>query len=426
MNPLTSGASALGKSIVHLRVQGANDAGDAAMVAAAADHYSYSRLNRYATCPLSFKLHYIDGLSSEPAIELQFGTVIHRALESLMREHVRSNRTNRIDADDAVRAFRREWTDSPLTEPALFAEGLAIVQRWALREGTVDYRNVLGIEQEFDLRIDGHRIIGAMDRVDRIDDTTIRVRDYKSHRVLFAQDEVDASLQLSIYDLAARQLWPWAEHVELELDMVRHGVAQRTSRSREDRWATENYVVATIKQIELATEFAAKPNTHCNRCDHRKQCPAYADALAGKREFICTDHGDLVAIGREREEVARLAKILYGRKDELDNFLRAALETQDAIDANGVRYSMGSTSRKEYPLAKTVDVLAEAAADSREELIARLGVVDKDALDIVMAEIAKRQQRPALSLLRAKLEAVAKKSYSPRFQAKAIAKAVTS
>ena len=236
MTALTSGTSAQEKSIVHLRGLGTPEAANAATVIAA-DHYSYSRLNRYATCPLSFKLHYLDALPNEPAVELQFGTLLHRTLEALVREHVRANRIERIGVDDAVRAFRREWSAGTLSDPALFADGLEIVKRWAL------------------------------DRVDRVNDDTIRVRDYKSHRVLFAQDEVDASLQLSLYDLAARQLWPWAKHVELELDMVRHGVAHRTSRGDDAREATREYVLATVAQIEGAKEFPATPHTHCNRCD---------------------------------------------------------------------------------------------------------------------------------------------------------------
>jgi putative RecB family exonuclease len=419
MTALTSGASAQGKSIVHLRVLGTVEAANAETVIAA-DHYSYSRLNRYATCPLSFKLHYLDALPSEPAVELQFGTLLHRTLEALVREHVRSNRIERIAVDDAVRAFRREWSEGMLTDPALFADGLEIVKRWALREGTVDYRNVLGIEQEFELRIGAHRVIGAIDRVDRVSDDTIRVRDYKSHRVLFAQDEVDANLQLSLYDLAARQLWPWAKHVELELDMVRHGVAHRTSRGDAAREATREYVLATVAQIEGAKEFPATPHTHCNRCDHRQQCPSYADALAGKREFVCTDHDDLVAVAKEREEVARHAKILYGRKEELEGFLRGALEERACVEGAGMRYTMGSTSRTEYPLARTVDALAPLTEIARDELVARLGVVNKDALDDIVRDVAKRVPKDRLTLLKATLEAQAKKTFSPRFQAKAV------
>ena len=109
MTALTSGTSAQTKSIVHLRGLGTPEAANAATVIAA-DHYSYSRLNRYATCPLSFKLHYLDALPNEPAVELQFGTLLHRTLEALVREHVRANRIERIGVDDAVRAFRREWS----------------------------------------------------------------------------------------------------------------------------------------------------------------------------------------------------------------------------------------------------------------------------------------------------------------------------
>ena len=220
--------------------------------------------------------------------------------------------------------------------------------------------------------------------------------------------------------MAARQLWPWAKHVELELDMVRHGVAHRTTRGDEAREATREYVLATVAQIEGAKDFPATPHTHCNRCDHRKQCPAYADALAGKREFVCADHGDLVAVSKEREEVARLAKILYGRKEELEGFIRGALEEQAVVEGAGMRYSMGSTSRTEYPLARSVEAIAEIAGMDRGELVARLGVVSKDALEDVLDEVGATLPKARFTLLKATLEAQAKKTFSPRFQAKAV------
>lgn len=45
----------------------------------------------------------------------------------------------------------------------------------------------------------------------------------------------------------------------------------------------------------------------------RQQCPAYAEALTGKRDVICESTDSLEAVAREREEVARLAKALYAR-----------------------------------------------------------------------------------------------------------------
>ncbi len=44
------------------------------------NHLSYSRLSRFEQCPLSFKLHYIDGQSAEPGIALKFGKAVHAVL----------------------------------------------------------------------------------------------------------------------------------------------------------------------------------------------------------------------------------------------------------------------------------------------------------------------------------------------------------
>jgi hypothetical protein len=85
-----------------------------------------------------------------------------------------------------------------------------------------------------------------------------------------------------------------------------------------------------------------------------------------------------------------------------------------------MRYTMGSTSRTEYPLARTVDALAPLTEIARDELVARLGVVNKDALDDIVRDVAKRVPKDRLTLLKATLEAQAKKTFSPRFQAKAV------
>ena len=46
-------------------------------------HLSFSRLQRFEQCPLSFKLHYIDQRKAEPGVPLRFGKAIHAVLETL-------------------------------------------------------------------------------------------------------------------------------------------------------------------------------------------------------------------------------------------------------------------------------------------------------------------------------------------------------
>lgn len=270
-------------------------------------HLSYSRLSRFETCPLSYRLHYIEKQQAEPGLPLRFGKCIHAVLERLIKETVDDERVGALSEERAIELYREAWGKERLTGLDVFAEGLAIIRRFITDSGVVDHRDVLAIEKEFRLPVGPFKVLGFIDRVDWIDDETVEVIDYKTNRQLFTRDEVDTSLQMSLYEIAARRLWPWVTKVKLTFWMLRHGVRQVTTRTEEQLADALAYVETLGRQTETATAYPARLNTNCSYCDHRKHCPAYADALKGKREFIVEDLADLEGVAREREEVVRLA-----------------------------------------------------------------------------------------------------------------------
>jgi len=385
------------------------------------EHLSFSRLSRFETCPLSYKLHYIDKRQPEPGLPLRFGKLIHAVLERLVREAVDDERSGPLSEDRALALYRDGWTAEGLTGVDVFQEGLEIVQRFVREQGVLEHRNVLAVEKEFRLPVGPFTVLGYIDRVDCLDAETIEIIDYKSNRQLFARDEVDSSLQMSLYDLAARRLWPWVKKVKLTFWMLRHGIRQQTDRTPEQLDAALAYVETLGKQTETATQYPPRLNTNCSYCDHRSNCPAYADALKGKREFLCEDLADLEAVAREREEVARLAKALYARKDELEGILKTHLKDKDQLVLGGVRYRMFATTTLDYPIEPTLTLLVEATGLSHEALLAKLGAVDKKALDALLRSLGKKLDKPRVSLLKAELEAHADKTHSPRFWAKEVA-----
>ena len=151
-----------------------------------------------------------------------------------------------------------------------------------------------------------------------------------------------------------------------------HGVVVKIDQSSQQLADALAYVETLGRQTETATEYPARLNTNCSYCDHRKQCPAYADALKGKREFIVEDLADLEGVAREREEVARLAKALYARKEELEDILKAQLKERDELVLGGVRYRMFATTSLDYPLEPTLSLLADATGLSRDEVLGKL------------------------------------------------------
>lgn len=384
-------------------------------------HLSYSRLSRFETCPLSYRLHYIEKQQAEPGLPLRFGKTIHAVLERLIKEVVDDERTGPLSEERAIELYREAWGAERLTGMDVFAEGLAILRRFIAEQGVVDHRDVLAVEKEFRLPVGPFEVLGFIDRVDWIDDETVEVIDYKTNHQLFTRDEVDTSLQMSLYEVAVRRLWPWAKKVKLTFWMLRHGVRQQTTRTEEQLADALAYVETLGRQTETATEYPARLNTNCSYCDHRKQCPAYADALKGKREFIVEDLADLEGVAREREEVARLAKALYARKEELEDILKAQLKERDELVLGGVRYRMFATTSLDYPLEPTLTLLADATGLSRDEVLGKLGAIDKKALDALLKSLGKKLDKPRVSLLKAELEAHADKRMSPRLWAKEVA-----
>ena len=384
-------------------------------------HLSYSRLSRFETCPLSYRLHYIEKKQAEPGLPLRFGKTIHAVLERLIKEVVDDERTGPLSEERAIELYREAWGAERLTGMDVFAEGLAILRRFIAEQGVVDHRDVLAIEKEFRLPVGPFEVLGFIDRVDWIDDETVEVIDYKTNHQLFTRDEVDTSLQMSLYEVAVRRLWPWAKKVKLTFWMLRHGVRQQTTRTEEQLADALAYVETLGRQTETATEYPARLNTNCSYCDHRKQCPAYAEALKGKREFIVEDLADLEGVAREREEVARLAKALYARKEELEDILKAQLKERDELVLGGVRYRMFATTSLDYPLEPTLTLLADATGLSRDEVLGKLGAIDKKALDGLLKSLGKKLDKPRVSLLKAELEAHADKRMSPRLWAKEVA-----
>ncbi|MCP3104215.1 PD-(D/E)XK nuclease family protein [Myxococcus sp. K15C18031901] len=384
-------------------------------------HLSYSRLSRFESCPLSYQLHYLDKHTAEPGVPLSFGKALHAVLERLLQDVLDSESAGPLSEERALQLYREAWAAEGLSGLDLFQQGLSLLQDFVRQQGRVDARDILAVEKEFRLPVGPFTILGFIDRVDWVDDETIHVIDYKSNHQLFTREELDTSLQLSLYALAARRMWPWAKKVRLSMWMLRHGVLQETTRTEAQLDAALAYVETLGQQMETAESFPARLNPNCVYCDHRRHCPAYARALTGQREVVCEDTSNLESVAREREEVAHLAKILGARKTELESVLRAHLAEQEELVLAGTRYRMFHATSLDYPLEPTVAVLARATGLSREELMQRLASVDKKALDALLKDEGKRLGTARVALLKAELNSLAAKHHSPRFWAKEVA-----
>ncbi|MCP4677623.1 MAG: PD-(D/E)XK nuclease family protein, partial [Deltaproteobacteria bacterium] len=277
-------------------------------------YVSYSRLSRFEQCPLAFKLHYIDKLKSEPGPPLVFGSAIHLILERLIDEHVKAGKPGPLSKNRAFELLKDVFVEMKITGAELFDDGMSILRRFVANQEIIEPTQVLAIEREFKIQAGAYTVLGYIDRVDRIDNDTVRIIDYKTNRMLFTRNEVDESLQFSIYCIAAKQLWPWAKNILLSFDMLRHGVTLTTTRTDEQLESALAYVETLSRLTEEVNDYPAKLNTNCVYCDHSKLCPVYNEVLQNRKTPDFEELTDIEDIAKEREELAKVAKILYARK----------------------------------------------------------------------------------------------------------------
>ncbi len=294
-------------------------------------HLNYLQLIRFDKCPLSFKLHCIYKKRTNPLIIWRFGIIIHFVIDTIIREHIEKERIGLLSTEKALNLYRISWSQERIKEILLYQEGVDILRRFVHDQGILDHRNILAIDQEFRLSIASFNVLGFIDRVDAVDDETVEIIDYQTNYLLWDIDDIDYDLRISIYHLAAMQLWPWANNVEMNFHISRHGVYMKIRRSKKQRQTSLNYVQNVCRQIEEATHYPPRLHNSCIYCDYKQHCVAYADALWKKRESICEDLNDLEAVAKERERVACPAKAFYDRKRNLDQILHSQLQDNDMI-----------------------------------------------------------------------------------------------
>ena len=382
-------------------------------------YVSYSRLSRFEQCPLSFKFQYIDKLKSTPGIPLIFGSAVHAVLEQLYKEAIEKQSTVKLSEDRALSLWQEQCIQEGLTGLEIFEEGANILKSYVANAEPIRHGQVIAIESEFSFPVGNYDVKGFIDRVDRINDETIEIVDYKTNRIMFSREEVDTSLQFSIYHAAARKLWPWAKNIKLSFEMLRHGVKLTTVRTEEQIDTAMAYVDTLAQMTEKMQTYTARLNNNCIYCDHSANCPEYQKAVKTETSQPIEQLTTIEEISQERERLAKVTKILYARKKRLDDMIRAHLADHSHLETNGMMYKMINTQKKSYPIEKALDVLVKRSGLDREEIIRSVLNVDRKAVERFLKEKKDDINKSTMTMIKAELDAIAEVKYSPRLFAKA-------
>ena len=183
---------------------------------------SYSKLQLYRRCPRQYEFACIKKIPRPISAGESFGSSVHNTLKKWgEREGIEKPQTDQLQIFEeqepekqyalSVESLQELWHQSFIVEgyesrveaDAARQKGEKLMQHFfAWWES--EQRTVLAVEKGFSITIEGTKLTGRFDRIERTEDG-VHVIDFKTGKPQ-TQEQVDADLQLSIYALATQEM----------------------------------------------------------------------------------------------------------------------------------------------------------------------------------------------------------------------------
>jgi putative RecB family exonuclease len=307
--------------------------------------YSYSRLSAFDDCPKKYELCYVQRVARpSDTIEAFMGSRVHEALERLYRD-VRMGRAP--SADDLVGVYGQAWDAAwtptvrvvreDYTPEDYRAVGERALRAYHARYAPFDDGVTVGLEQRIDLDLDGtgaYRLTGFVDRLVRISDGVWEIHDYKTGQRLPTQADSDADVQLALYELAVRDMYPDVREVTLVWHYVVFDVELRSRRTSEQLEELRRDTIARIDAVARAKDFPTRTGALCDWCEYRALCPSHrhASEVAALAADERVAEPGVALVDRYVELSARICELEAERervKDAIDR--RSAQEGVDVM-----------------------------------------------------------------------------------------------
>jgi len=232
---------------------------------------SYSQLDTFKTCPLKYAYRYMMKLPTPMSHAGNYGTSVHEALNEFYRALKRGVEPT---FELMEKLYEENWIphgyDSKEHEVERKRKGLEVLKTFYETNGNPWVMPAF-LERNFNLRIGEYLISGRIDRIDKLDDGTFEVIDYKTGKLKKGQN-LDTDLQLTVYALACKEVLG-LEVSKLSLYFLEDNQKVSTTRGKEQLEVLRFDIESLVGQMKQS-DFDPTPGFLCRFCDFKLICPA--------------------------------------------------------------------------------------------------------------------------------------------------------
>ena len=225
-------------------------------------YLSYSKLSTFNDCPKKYKLQYIDKVEETSKSEIaSTGILYHKVLaeleEGLDEKQIRKIAESILMKENISYEKIKEIED--------------VIINWY---DPFDFKNVFGKEMKIEFNLLNHTFIGYIDRLDKFDDKSYEIIDYKSGNYDYSDSDLKNSLQFDVYSYAIFKLYK-PDIVMITYDNIQTKHKVHAQITIDEFPIIENRLISYIKKIESAKTFPAFLGNHCLYCSFRDKCEEF-------------------------------------------------------------------------------------------------------------------------------------------------------
>ncbi len=232
---------------------------------------SYSQFDAFKQCPLKYAYRYLMSVPTPPGHASSYGTSIHNTLNEFYVD-IKQGITPQLA--HLFELFEKNWLtegyESKGHEEKRKIEGREVLAQFFEINSQPAWIIPAYLEHPFSLKIGEARITGRIDRVDKLEDGTYEVIDYKTGSSKKDSD-LKKDLQLSLYDIACRETLGITIS-KLSLYFIDDNVKVSTARSEKQLDECRTEILELIEEMKKS-DFQPTPGFPCKFCDFRLICP---------------------------------------------------------------------------------------------------------------------------------------------------------